>query len=513
MGFTATPDFTGPILSGRQINALSSWQNYLHAQGKLSRFPQPIYAGDNTVADTLGYNEIFRGYVNHSHRSGYTEYLEYDLEIEKDQWDGGNVYVRVFYKTITPETPANAIIELSRSDFGSERVRGRVALADFPTAETHPEDKEQVEVAVFAYRTDDAYKVRCHGTVYTLAEIVYPDDYTALNDATALTDGEDVDVPDDLTLLADNCEALDYLSQGYVDGFRSEESGEVYGGQSRTLGPWRWFTNMNGRMYYRVAMWKVAGGTSEAIRVRFYVNTSYLLKTLTLLAGHLPEEPHIEEGYFDLTGFTPTPSQQIGIRIHAVVDSPNDAQGGARIDYLFEDGAEMGSYADFGRAEHLAEVKGDTGTNQLRTLWDNQKIIAGDDGTGYGQDGFDVAGGLPFGHAVLARRSLVTHRSAQRGVGRQRIVHVDGVAYQVIYLRRLLDKDYLFYRSKGAELVHIAGDGQENSQGLDDYDDENPYQVLNLSEIPSLTYGQMFCLRARMDIEENEIDFAKVGWL
>lgn len=513
MGFVATPDFTGPILSSRQINALASWENYLHAQGKLTRIPTPIYAGDNTVADTLGYNEIFRGYVIHAHRAGYSEYLYYDLAIEKDQWDGGNVYVRVFYKTITPETPANAIVELSRSDFGEERVRGRASLADFPSAEDHPEDGELVEVAVFAYRTDDAYKVRCHGTVYTLEEILYPDDYTALNDATALTDGEDADVPDDLTLLAANCEELDYLAGGMVEGFRSVESGEIYGGQSRTLGPWRWFTNMNGRMYYRVAMWKVAGGTSEAIRVRFYVNTSYLLETLTLLAGHLPEEPHIEEGYFDLTGFTPAPSQQIGIRIHAVVDSPDGAQGGARIDYLFEDGEEVGDYVDLGQVSHLDEVEGNTGTNPLRTLWDNQKIIAGDDGSGYGQDGFDVAGGFPVGHAALARRATIAHRSAQRGVGRQRIVHVDGVAYQVIYLRRLLDKDYLYYRAIGAELVHTALGGEENSQGLDDYTDDDAYHVVNLSDIPSLAYGQMFCLRARMDTEENEIDFAKVGWL
>lgn len=513
MGFIATPNFDTPILSARQVNALSSWQNFLHAQGKLTRFPQPVWS-NTASSNTNAYVEVCRGYVIHRHETDYTEYLYYDINILKDNSGGNPVYVRLFYKNITPETPANALVTLTQSAFGSTRTRGRVALANFPTAGTHPADGDPVEVAVYAYRSSDASPIACTGTVYWLDEEVDPDNYTALNDATALVDAETSDVPTDLDLLAGNCEVLDVLSQGYVPGFRSvERDGAGTEFSSATMATWRWNTNMNGTMHYRVGLWKWQGKTSAEIRIKFYINTSYLLKTVTLRAG----DRYTEEGSFELTGFAPVPSQQIGIRIHAVIEATEDAAGGGIVYYLYEDGEEIGSYSDFGQAVHTEGVNGNSGSDQLRDLWDNQKIIAGDAGTGYGSDGYDVAGGFPVGHAVLASRTPFMHRAICDHLPNRRglhsIVHIEGKAYQVIYLRRLLEKDYVYYRAIGAELVYVAADGQETAQGLEDFTEDDPVQVLALADMPDMIHGRMFYIRAEMEIEENLLDFATLGYL
>lgn len=519
MAFVATPQFDTPVLSARAVNALSSWQNYLHRQGKLSTFPQELY--DNTATSgTNAYVEVERAWLIHRHVSGYTEYLYYDISITKNEAGGNPVYVRVFWKTITPGTTANAVLTLEQSDFGTTRHRGRVALADLPTAETHPANGDAIEVAVYAYRSSDASPIACQGIVYWLDEELWPEDYTALDDATALTDDEDEDVPDDLGHLAANCEVLDVLAQGYVPGFRSVEvDGAGYEFTSRTMATWRWITNMDGRMYYRVALWKTQGSASSAIRIRFYVNTDYLVHTVSLTAGYFMEDPYIEEGYFTLSGFAPTPIMQMGIRIHAVIDATGDAGGGGTVYYLYEDGPGASGYADFGQAIHTQQVNGDSGSNKLRTLWTNQKIIAGDNGGGYGSNGFDVSAGFPVGYALLASRAAAMHRGwcdhvSHDAKGRQYIIHVDGVEYQAIYLRRLLYRDYLYYRGKGVELVYVDANGDETAERLDDFDEDNPYQVASLADIANMIHGRIFYLRTPVrDDEENVLDFAYAGYL
>jgi len=89
---------------------------------------------------------------------------------------------------------------------------------------------------------------------------------------------------------------------------------------------------------------------------------------------------------------------------------------------------------------------------------------------------------------------------------------VDGVAYRVIWLSRLYNRDYLYYRAARAELVYMDASGDETVEGLDDCDDDNPYQVISLSDLPNMIHGRMFYLRAELNDEDAYLHFAYVGF-
>jgi hypothetical protein len=127
------------------------------------------------------------------------------------------------------------------------------------------------------------------------------------------------------------------------------------------------------------------------------------------------------------------------------------------------------------------------GTTDLRLLWNNLLIIAGDDTSGYGQDGYDVAGGFPHGYALCFYRNRATITGFREGAAGQKTR---------IYLRRVLN--YLRYRAFDAELVYTDTNSETVRKKLENCDrdigDTYEYRILDLDEISDLTYGQEYFL-------------------
>lgn len=126
------------------------------------------------------------------------------------------------------------------------------------------------------------------------------------------------------------------------------------------------------------------------------------------------------------------------------------------------------------------------GTTDLRLLWNNLIALAGDDGTGYAENGHDTASGYPLGYAMCAYRNQAVAAGVQGDTVRTRF-----------YLRRT--RDYLRYRAWGkCEMVYIDANGEEVRKTLGECDttlgDPYDYRILDLGEVDGLAYGMEYYL-------------------
>lgn len=142
------------------------------------------------------------------------------------------------------------------------------------------------------------------------------------------------------------------------------------------------------------------------------------------------------------------------------------------------------SYVQVPEVAHGSYVMGDT---ELRLIWDNVRMLAGDNKTGYGKEGYNIDNGYPQGYATCVYRN----QAIETGISHP----VPGQVTR-IYLRRV--KDYLRYRARDCKLIYTDRNGETAEKKLEDCDIElgsaNDYRILDLEEINDLTYGTEYYL-------------------
>jgi hypothetical protein len=478
----SVPAFTAnAILSARQINLLSGALGTLAGRAAAIALPQ--------LAHTVTYAHAKAGYVLHRHSTALYayEYLYYDIQVNA-------VGCRIDYDGTTIKTFTS-----------TGRQRGILSLYEFPTAATHPPDWDLVVVGV--YPTTEA----CDAVVYRLEELRYPAGYSRLNDPNALVDFAKVRVPIDLQKLADNATALDALSAAGRPGFAPKDVSNIDAQDDgtpiiHTVGTWYWPTPKTDSLAYRITLTKnpeQAGG-ADVVTAKVYVLGAQVGANLTY-AGGLGEIIH--EGEFSLAGIGRNVGELIPVSVTAEYTGPNPVGGrqhgfgGCTVHYLGEAGDALPGWAAFQDVAHGAQAEGDAIAPKLRDLWSDAALLAGDNGAGYAMDGFHLANGYPVGHAFSAYRCPVIFAGKQQGTpdlyGRYQ--------YEMSFLRA---RDYLYYRAVGGELVYIGEDGEEQTQKLDDYTDDEEYQVFDLSKADMLSYGQWYRVRAPASKEANTLDWA-----
>lgn len=501
MAYGAAPNFPdGSVLTARQLNMLDACLDHLYGIGKGASIPQRIWQNTD-AAGAPDPTPVYNGYVMHRH--GTNEYLYYDVLVTNN--DGSEeVDCDIYYKDIDP-TGDTPLVTLHAS---ASRQRGLVSITDKPSEGDHPADGDLVPVKVYAVKSagDEA----CTVTVYRLEEILLPEDYTTLDDAGALTDGEVTDVAADLQILSDNYVSLDAISMSDNPGFRCVQSDDIdLGMGTKTLYSGTFCTHKTGRLYYRVGLAKDTSTIGDTVTVTIRLNSNAATDTCITYNGAWAgiEEPHIEEGYIDLSGYLSSWEYQQRIRVDVYVSySSNYGFGRAVLYYLGEYGtAADADWIDFDAYAHGDYVEGDGGAaaDNLRSLYANAQLLADDDGTGY-RANHDMAGdgNYPVGYAIAACRNTVQHGGIgslpSYPKGRFGIVRLDDESNgQRMAFCRV--KDFLYYRTKGGQIAYTGEDGEKATHPLDDYDDDNDYQVLDLNEIQGLSPGMWYYVEAVID--------------
>lgn len=515
MTYGAAPNFPdGTVLTARQLNMLDACLDHLYGIGKGVSIPMRIWS-DTDAEGAPDPTVVYSGYVIHRHAA--SEYLYYDVQVTNN--DGSEeVDCEIYYEAISQgvDTP---LVTLHAS---ASRQRGLASLTNKPTEGTHPADGDLVPVKVYAAKSSGGES--CTVTVYRLEEILLPADYTTLDDATALTDDESADVADDLQTLSDNYVSLDAVSVSDNPGFRCVQSDDIdLGMGTKTLYSGTFCTHKTGRLYYRVGLAKNTSNLGDTVTVRIRLNSNPYTDTVLTYSGAWAgiEDPHIEEGYINLSGYLSSWEYQQRIRVDVYVSySSNEGAGRAILYYLGEYGTSADSdWVDFDAYAHGDYVEGDGGAaaDNLRSLWTNAALLADDTGSGYRSD-HDMAGdgNYPVGYAIACCRNAVQHGGIgfqpSYPKGRYGIVRLDAENNgQKMGFYRV--KDFLYYRTKGGELVYTGEDGERATHPLDDYDDDNDYQVLDLNEIQGLAAGMWYYIQAVIDTNvETPDDGEIIDW-
>jgi len=519
MGYRPVPQFDGAqLLSATAINELTRLTSDLYSRATIASVPQPLLSAthDATKAGS-DYILVTDRLAVHRHFAGVTEYIYYDILFE-----ASSTASRCYLYAINcrPDT-AEPILTLEPS---ASRQR---ALVGVPTGLGHPADDAHYQVSVYIKRdTDDT----CTATVYALQALVYPTGYTTMNDATALTDATTAEaIPDDLQTCADNAGALDTVACADIPMFRSEQHETVYGTPSATFGPWVFNYFDAGRLYYKLAIW-VNEHSRRTFSLQFKINSVNVGSALSWTEN----SSGIMTGS-DLEGFIALGAYgaQTRLRVEAVFTQTgggDEVNATIRMDYL---GLRPGTtfpagWIPMAGVAHLDTVHLDspplTFGYGLRDVWTNLLYLAGDDGSGYGKDGYDIGGdgNYPIGHALVGYRSPLVQTSVtpgaapitpRYGIVTLPITSADGrVTYhpyqQGTFLRT---RDQLYYRGKGLSLVFNDAGGRETEQSLDDYEDTdgNQYKVLNLTGVKGLRYGMLYYLRASLEDDPGDcLDYA-----
>jgi hypothetical protein len=517
MAYGAAPNFPdGTVLTARQLNMLDGGLDHLYGIGKGISVPQKIWS-DTDAAGGHDPTLVYRGWVVHRH--GETQYLYYDVLVTNN--DGSEeVDCEIYYEAVSQgvDTP---LVTLHAS---ASRQRGLVSVTDKPTAETHPADGDLVPVKVYAVKSagDEA----CTVTVYRLEEIMLPEDYTALNDADALTDDEVTDVAADLQTLSENYVSLDGVSYPDNLGFRSTKVDGLDVGQSGRLHSGTYCTHKTGRLYYRVGLSTWSGGDRgyQTIYVQFRLNGKVAVEKEVSYTGEYRSlhDPKIEEGYIDLTPYLSGASewnyqQRIRVDVTAIYkgNAPEQgAKGGAVLYYLGEYGTSTdSSWVDFDAYAHGDYVEGDGGddADNLRSLWTNAMLLADDDGTGY-RANQDMAGdgSYPVGYAIACCRNFVQHGGISTYStdvkGLWGALETEDKTISVQQMAFYRTKDFLYHRTRGAQLVYTGEDGNQATHSLDGYDADNDYQVLDLNEVEGLVPGMWYYIQAEFDNDPESKD-------
>jgi hypothetical protein len=167
------------------------------------------------------------------------------------------------------------------------------------------------------------------------------------------------------------------------------------------------------------------------------------------------------------------------------------------------------AWSQFVPVDHGDYAIGNTNANthQLRFLWDNVLLLAGDAGTGYGSNPTPADTAYPFGYALAAMRRPVLWRCDQDGAVR---------AHNVDYLQQLAikhTKPMLYYRGKSVELVYVDDTGEEVARALDDYDVTLGYSAFDLTNIDELIDGDVYFLRVKLVHDAFENVDESTAWL
>ena len=135
-------------------------------------------------------------------------------------------------------------------------------------------------------------------------------------------------------------------------------------------------------------------------------------------------------------------------------------------------------------------------------------LLAGDNTNGY-RSNHDMAGAgsYPVGYAIAAGRNTVQHGAIRHFLqpkGLLGIVDFEGTekgedGQQMAICRRY---DWLYHRTRGASIVYIGEDGEQDTHSLDDFDDDNDYHVQDLSDIPGLAVGMWYYIQAEIVLED-----------
>lgn len=330
--YYALPNFVDNMpLSERAIDTLAAAVDELRSRGVSLAAPQHGLMTQSSLTK--------EGWLIHFHDAvtPANEYLYYDIEVVHEAWPShANPAASIYWHDMA--TPLFTITDTEA------RYRGVVALQNKPTAGTHPDDADPTPV-----RVKVVPGVGWAVTVHDLEEIRLPGGYTAMNDAVALTDGQQADVAEDLQALADNVSALLALSESPLPGFRSYQMSNNAWGFETTGGTTYWRTNLGDKLHFRIGLWRSTDDVADLV-FAFTVNGAALAQTLTLKRGRIAvdengastafdydtgsERPYVFEGYLDLSGVARAQNQRCSVQTDIVFAGTGDV--GAMVYYLGE---------------------------------------------------------------------------------------------------------------------------------------------------------------------------------
>ena len=460
------------------------------------------------IEQSVGLGRDKRGYVIHRHSDDTheTECLYYDILVAGV---GSG-------KKITVKYHGTELYAFDGSDaaHGNGRQRGLWSLHDFPTEGTHPANDTLVMVDIEHVGGDNATTA----TIYDLREVIGPDGYVTMMDAgdDALTDGQLANVATDLQTLATNLQALQTIAHARVPGFwpKKKEGGEVTGNTVFTVATWRFYTNKGHGLYYKIGVFKenegARGGNKKATAKVYVQPDSAGSETLVgtfYAGGTIGQDPtgggrgeRVYEGTLNLSAISRSQNELCKVWVTVEYDGSSlDGYGGCTVYMLREEAITPPAYVNQPEFTHGLYAKGESDFPAssdpcLRRLWLNVKALAGDDGAdGWGMDGKDVAGGFPFGAALLVCSNPVIFGGAQRNE-----LPGDWID-QLSFVRT---EDFLFYRADGeASLVYTDTEGEEATRSLEPTTEDDPFFVFDLAEIEDAPYGTIYTARVRLTRE------------
>jgi hypothetical protein len=337
------------LLSAFQVNSLAEILNDVRGAALGPSMAQETLTFNNS---TYRYSNPYyyrsrKGHVVHRHDATYAdcEYLYYDVTLSRSSsGQGGDMALEIWYKSTLLET----LTLTSATD--SQRQGGFLSLNNFPTAGTHPKDGEAVPVSIRIATTDDPGTVYMLVTVHRLEEVVLPDSdvYTAMDDATALTDGEDDDVAADLATVAANTETLVDMMRQSVVGFWQTElniDGEIpirtsEAGAYSVAATWYWNTTNAGKLYYRMCGWQDNYGYDSAkLQVKFEVDDTEVGSVIEWTTRSFPEYTPWEtkEASIDISAVSRNNQEWTKCELLARYVNPgDDGAGEIYVDYIYE---------------------------------------------------------------------------------------------------------------------------------------------------------------------------------
>lgn len=519
MNYRPVPQFnTSGVLSATAVNELSRLISDLYGRSSSVSVPQLLISG--THVGGTGTDQTLVTKRLSVHRcltpSSPAEYLYYDV-----LFTGTSAARCYIYAVDCNPATATPVATLSPS---ATRQRALIAASTWAPSPGHPADEAQMEVSVYIQRNTDE---TCTATVYALQVISYPAAYVAMDDATALTDTDTAaGIPVNLQKVATAVAALDGIAVADVPMFRSEQV-IARTSEPKTLGPWVFNYFDAGRLYYHLYV-DIDEPTTQTVTLQWKINSVNVGAALTWTY----DECNGMNG-LAVEGFLTLGAYEVQERLRVEADVTMDAGGAnapgrVRLDYLAErpSATKPASWVWMAGVEHLDTVELDsppmTIGQGLRDFWTNTIYLAGDSGTGYGSDGYDVGGdcNYPVGHAMVACRNALVQTGAKPRVQNDVVVRYSIVdipsfdAGRVSYHKYqqacfLRSRDWLYHRTKGASIVFVGEDGNESEQSLSDYDDDNDYQVFGLAGPRGLNYSTLYYIRVPMaDDDEYVLDYA-----
>lgn len=339
--------------------------------------------------------------------------------------------------------------------------------------------------------------------VYWIDEIPSLAGYTPLSDVNALATGASSTVGTALQALEGNAVYLEQLlGLRAVPGFRPEELdfSAIDGNDNKSLTYRVKAGAANGYLYILWGLYSLKYAPGAKIDVTISAN-SRQVGTLTVDQNYgfsesgFVDKLQIVDALYPLSSISPPPLPQRVVRVDLSAVRTGDIA--ARITPLY-----VGWVTDEDVGNLPRVAPGDT-VQDLTDVYTYARAVAGDNGTGYGTDGYDVAGGYPVGYAIVDGRAQALEGHLTHSGFYNSVINMEGSQYQVLSFRRGR-APHLLVKGKAVDVYYVLEDTENSTielKHVDSVEDAENGELLTIDEIP---YGVVYFVMA--DLGKNTFE-------